>query len=297
MPDFYVLEVAHGNSAVLIDSEGVLVVDAGPKTKLLEFLLDNNIYKIDVLLLSHADMDHVAGVIGLLASGQIQLDRVYLNSDATKDSNIWNLLIYTLWDAHKKGIVYFEPSLTPHLNGKLNQGEVIIEVLAPNQYIAAKGPGSKDRQGQKLTSNSISAVIRLLYKEKSIVLLPGDIDQVGLSHLLEDNTDIQTWITVYPHHGGSSGSRNVKAFATQFCQAVKPEVIIFSIRDNERQFPTKEVIDTVVETLDNVHLFSTRSSEVLRQFIEKTGSELHQDGVGKIHLDLESLKLTFKGNE
>jgi beta-lactamase superfamily II metal-dependent hydrolase len=133
MPDFYVLDVAHGNSAVLVDSKGVVVIDAGTKTALLEFLLDNNIDKIDVLLLSHADMDHVAGVIGLLASGQIQLDRVYLNSDATKDSNIWNLLIYTLWDAHKKGVLYFEPSLTPHLNGKLDQGEVSIEILAPNQ--------------------------------------------------------------------------------------------------------------------------------------------------------------------
>jgi hypothetical protein len=38
---------------------------------------------------------------------------------------------------------YVEPSLTPHLNGKLDQGEVAIEVLAPNQYIAAKGPGSR----------------------------------------------------------------------------------------------------------------------------------------------------------
>jgi len=282
MPNFYVLDVAHGNSAVLIDSAGVVVIDAGPKTALLEFLLDNNIHKIDVLLLSHADRDHIAGVITLVASGQIQFGRVYLNSDATKNSQIWDVLIYTLWDAHKKGLLYFEPSLTPHLNGKLDQGEVTIEVLAPNQYIAAKGPGSRDRQGRKLSSNSISAVIRLSYKGKPLVLLPGDIDQVGLDNLLEDNAELAAWLTVYPHHGGKPGGQNVKAFATRFCQAVKPEVVIFSIRDNERQFPTKEVVETLEETLDNVRIFSTRSSE-----------QLHQDGVGHIHLDFESLKLSY----
>jgi len=34
MPNFYVLDVAHGNSAVLIDSAGVVVIDAGPKLTL-----------------------------------------------------------------------------------------------------------------------------------------------------------------------------------------------------------------------------------------------------------------------
>jgi len=122
--------------------------------------------------------------------------------------------------------------------------------------------------------------------------LPGDIDQVGLENLLEDNADLTAWLTVYPHHGGKPGRKNVKAFAARFCEAVKPEIVVFSIRDNDRRFPTKEVVETVEETLDNVRMFSTRSSEVLRQHIEKTGSELHQDGTGHIHLDLESLELS-----
>jgi len=51
----------------------------------------------------------------------------------------------------------------------------------------------------------------------------------------------------------------------------------------------------VEETLDNVSMFSTRSSKVLGRHIEKTGSQLHQDGVGHIHLDfeIEPLRLTF----
>jgi len=87
-----------------------------------------------------------------------------------------------------------------------------------------------------------------------------------LTFLIEKNI---TTIDVLLLSHSDKDRQNVKAFATRFCQAVKPEVVIFSIRDNERQFPTKEVVETVEETLDNVRIFSTRSSE-----------QLHQDGVG-----------------
>jgi competence protein ComEC len=180
----------------------------------------------------------------------------------------------------------FEPLLTPHLNGKLDQGQVVIEVLAPNQYIVAKGSGSKDRKGRKLTTNSISAVIRLSYNGKPVVLLPGDIDQIGLDNLLEETEDIQARLVVFPHHGGKPGNTNIKAFTTRFCEAVKPNIVIFSIRDNVKHFPTPVVVETVAETLENVCMFSTRSSGVLKAFIEKTGSQLHQDGVGTIFVDL-----------
>jgi len=293
MPSIYILDVGHGNSAVLIDRDGVVVIDAGPNTVLLDFLIDHHINTVEVLLLSHSDADHIAGAIGLLISEEIVVKQVYVNSDSTKNSQLWNDLVYMLSVAHQENILYFEPSLTPHLNGKLDQGEVAIEILAPNQYIAAKGPGSQDHQGRKLTSNSISAVIRLWFNGKPIVLLPGDIDQVGLDNLLENQVDLTAWLTVHPHHGGRAGSRNLKTYTAQFCEAVSPEIVIFSIRDNEKQFPTQEVIETIAETLDNVQMFSTRSSTALGQHINKTGSQLHQDGVGHIQLDCQSLKLKF----
>jgi competence protein ComEC len=177
----------------------------------------------------------------------------------------------------------------------LDQGDVAVEILAPNQYLAARSPGSKDLKGRTLTTNSISAVIRLSYKGKPFALLPGDIDQIGLDNLLEETEDIQAWLVVFPHHGGKPGSQNVKAFTARFCEAVKPKIVIFSIRDNVKHFPTPVVVDTVAESLENVRLFSTRSSKVLKAFIEKTGSQLHQDAVGTILVDLtkEPLDVEF----
>ena len=121
MPTLYILDVKHGNSAVLIDDSGTIVIDAGLGSELLDFLQRNKITKIDVLILSHADQDHIGGAMSLLSSKDIEIKDVYLNTDSQKGSLSWDDLAYTLWDHHKRHQVNFEPSITPHLNGKLDE--------------------------------------------------------------------------------------------------------------------------------------------------------------------------------
>jgi beta-lactamase superfamily II metal-dependent hydrolase len=287
MPGFYILDVSHGNCSVLIDTNGVTVIDAGPGADLLDFLVERNINRIGILLLSHADKDHISGTLALLATSEIRIDRVYLNSDSIKKSILWDDLVYALYDQDKRGKLYFEPSLTPHLNGKLNQGQVEVEVLAPNQYIAAKGPGGKDRKERKLNSNSISAVIRISYNGKSFAVLPGDLDQIGLDNLLEDVTDVHAWLAVFPHHGGRPGSGAMKAFTSLFCEAVNPEIVVFSIGDNEENFPRKEVVETIEKINPSTRMITTKSSGILITHIEQSGNHSHKDCVGNISFHLE----------
>ncbi len=115
MPTLHVLDVRHGNSAVLIDDSGIIVIDAGPGADLLDFLLENDISTIDVLLLSHADQDHIGGAMYLLSSKEVEIKNVYLNTDSIKGSDIWDDLTFTLSDHHKRSKVYFEPSIMSHL--------------------------------------------------------------------------------------------------------------------------------------------------------------------------------------
>jgi beta-lactamase superfamily II metal-dependent hydrolase len=288
IPSFYVLDVSHGNSAVLVDTEGIVVIDAGPRAALLDFLIANKIYEIDILLLSHADQDHIGGAIALLSSDEIKIKSVYLNPDSSKNSAMWNDLVYALCISHKERELIFEPALTTHLNGRLNKGKVNVEILAPDQYIIAKGSGSKDNKGRKLTTNSISAVIRLSLVEKPFALLPGDIDQVGLENLFENHADIQAWLLAFPHHGGGTRTGDVKEFTNILCKAVQPKIIIFSIRDNTSNFPNMHVIESIDQTLNDVAMYTTRSSELFIKYIMETESKLHKDCVGNIYLDLKN---------
>ena len=49
-----ILDVGHGNSAVLHDSHAIFIFDAGPGSTLNEYLRESGIDEIDALLISHS---------------------------------------------------------------------------------------------------------------------------------------------------------------------------------------------------------------------------------------------------
>src|SRR5690242_18181534 len=94
-----ILDVGHGNCAVVIDREKTTVVDTGLGGTLLDFLNENGISSIDYVLISHADTDHIGGLIGLLASEDVIVREVYLNPDPTRTTKIWGDLKSVLKEA------------------------------------------------------------------------------------------------------------------------------------------------------------------------------------------------------
>ena len=71
------------------------------------FLTEQNITKIQTVYLSHADEDHVGGLVGLLSSSSVQIKKVVVNSDASKHTKTWDDLVYELDLAHSAGDLQF----------------------------------------------------------------------------------------------------------------------------------------------------------------------------------------------
>jgi len=255
-----ILDVGHGNSAVLVDDLGVVVIDAGPGSSLLEFLVQESINRIDVLLISHADKDHIKGVIALLGSEEFTIGRVRLNSDALKQSALWDDLLYLLNQESRRGHIDAQVALVADASETFDQGSVRVEVVAPSLYLAGRSPGSTDRCGRRLTSNSVSAAIRLIKGDQPIIFFPGDIDDVGFDNLLESDRDITAPILVFPHHGGLPGAGSVATFARRLCAAVRPEMVIFSIGRGEYGMPQPDVVAAVREVTRNVRIACTQLS-------------------------------------
>ena len=61
-----------------------MIFDAGSGSTLLEFLDESAITEIDTVIISHADADHLSGLLSLLSAATVQVRHVHLNSDATK---------------------------------------------------------------------------------------------------------------------------------------------------------------------------------------------------------------------
>ena len=256
-----IIDVGHGNSTVVIENEGVLVVDAGPKNALLEFLREQNVMHIDVLLISHADQDHLGALAQLLASREFTVGRIALNSDADKSSATWDDVLYELDQAASDKRLRFDVALVPEDEPVFDRGNVRVEVFGPSRYIAGKGPGARDRDGRRITTNSISAVVGIAVAGTQMVLLPGDIDEVGVDDLLAHNGTMKTPILVFPHHGGKPGAANIDGYVRKLCAAVEPQVVFFSTGRGKHLTPNREVVAVIRERLPKARIMCTQISE------------------------------------
>ena len=246
MTKIVILDVGHGNCAVVYEGPSCVVIDAGPGTTLLEFMRESGITVVEEILISHADTDHLKGVQALLDQDDITVKRVRLNSDAAKGSRQWDGMLYSLDDRRRSGEIRFDVQLVEGLT--MSFSDMSLEVMAPSAYLAGKGPGSRDSERRSIRTNTISAVVRLRATGCS-VLFTGDMDEVGLNHLLATEQDLQADVLVFPHHGGNVGGsasadRN-RHFAERLLAVVAPEVVIFSIGRTKYENPRPEIVRTV----------------------------------------------------
>jgi len=230
--ELVVLDVGHGSAAVLHEDSAAIVVDAGPGTALLEFLEEARITHVRAVLISHADTDHLKGLVALLAQPGIGVDAVWLNSDAAQSSRTWQALVFELDEVNRTRGVTFEVQLVEGRRFELSRNAV-AEVLAPRRALAALGPGGVDADGRRISTNTVSAVVRIEMDRRTRVLLAGDLDDVGLDHLLQIDGGLAADVLVFPHHGGNVSASATEAqnvrFTNRLLDAVAPTGVIFSI--------------------------------------------------------------------
>jgi competence protein ComEC len=258
LPELLILDVGHGNCAILRDTMAVTVIDCGyDGATLVETLERLGIDEVDHILISHADIDHIGGLVPLI--GEIPVHNIYLNADASKKGKKWKDILIALDVAERSG-TQVHIGLTSRYSNKIVSGEVAIEILAPSASVAASGPGGIDQDGNSLVSNSMSTVIGLIHNSCRVVLLPGDMDETGLKNLLKNHKDIKARILIFPHHGGDSGSADGLAFAQSLCNLVQPGLVIFSLQRELYDNPKENIIHGVVTALPNAHIVCTQLS-------------------------------------
>ena len=261
MAEVVILDVGHGNAAVVRDGDRAIVIDAGPGTALLEYLAQAGITEVVAVLISHADTDHLKGLLGLLAQENISVSAVVVNSDAAKGSRQWKALLHDLEVREMAGEVEFSVDLKAGRSFQLD-AESELNVIAPRASLAGIGPGGRDLNDRRITSNTISAVVRAEVGGTSI-LFTGDIDEVGLANLLESGVDARADALVFPHHGGNVSPNATEArntqFATTLIEGVQPARVIFSMARTKHSNPRPEIVREIAKS-DGLSIMCTQMS-------------------------------------
>ena len=259
-PRAVILDVGHGNCAIVIDRNATSIIDAALGGLLLDFLREEGLKEVDYVLVSHADLDHIGGLIALLSSDEVIVKSVHLNPDPMRNSKIWDDLKCVLKDARRKRNVVVKNGLSTTIPGPLPTGELTIEVVAPSPVLALTGVGGTTVSNETLSAHSLNAVIRLLHGDKGLALFCGDLDESGLSELRTENAAIEAEVLVFPHHGGLPG-KDPAAFTSTLYQMVKARLVVFSIGRGKHGTPRPEIVTAVRQANPEVHIACTQLSE------------------------------------
>ncbi|MEU8081313.1 MBL fold metallo-hydrolase [Catellatospora citrea] len=260
-----VVDVGHGSCCVIKSDQDVSIVDTGSGSSLAEFLRLAGIKHIDRVLISHADVDHCGGLLLILSSREFTVQRVYLNSDAAKASRRWEDLRSALEEYERQGgqvvLGFLRQSVT------IAAGIFTFEVLAPRLSLAASGPGGRDQDGHLLEANTLSAVVRVLLGDKPVILLTGDVDDLGYKHMTLSGatTSLAAPVLVFPHHGGHANRLGDSAINFDFAKAmtstVQPELVLFSTGRGRHGTPRHEIVAGIRAASPDARIACTQLSE------------------------------------
>ena len=200
------LPVGHGGCTVIETPDGrTLLYDAGAlagpdvaRRQIAPYLWHRGVRRIDEVFLSHADLDHFNGLVGLVemfAVGQV-------TCTPTFEAKATEAVRHTRAELRRRGI----PIRTVKSGDRLTTGVVELRVLHP----PAMGPEGNE--------NARSLVLEVRHAGHSI-LLTGDLEGPGLEMVLRLERR-RFDVLMAPHHG--SPRANLAALA----EWARPRVVV-----------------------------------------------------------------------
>ena len=219
-PDNRTLLIDGGIQRTYYDDKKQRQVDYDVGKRVIEPYLDfRGIRRLDMVVLTHPDLDHGGGLGHILRN--FEVGRVLGISDMPLNSQTHQQLHAIV---RANDIPYAFPyagtiELTP---------TATLNLLHP---IDAASTNLLDQD-----KNDDSLVMKLTYREVDI-LFTGDIGKKAEARLIASGQDLRSEILKVPHHGSSTSS------SVQFIEAVQPRYAIFSLgQSSQYQFPHSDVV-------------------------------------------------------
>ena len=230
---FAMLDVGQGEALFLRMKSGTTVLIDGGSTsvskvgtyRILPFLKTEGVGRLDYILVTHTDRDHISGIEELLEQsgrpGCLKIGTLLLSEQSRKEEA-----------GEKLAKLAYEAGVrvdTLSRGAVLRDGSASLSCLYP-----VRGEEYGD-------ANAASVVLRLTYGEFSM-LLTGDLEKEGEEKILEYGGGLSCDILKAGHHGSSTST------SEEWLEAVSPELTLISCgKDNSYGHPHEETLERLQE--------------------------------------------------
>lgn len=202
---------------IMIDG-GSLSVDDAAKYRIVPFLKYKGISRIDYVFVTHADYDHISGILEMLKNSNvngIKIKNLILPDIRLKDENYQSLIETALRNNIKVLYIMSE--------NILQFGDVKFKCIYPNITDSAE-----DR-------NDYSTVLSVKYNKFSM-LLTGDISE-KVENKIKDKVESHYTILKVAHHGSKYSTTE------KFLSWINPDYSVISVGENNLYgHPHKELL-------------------------------------------------------
>lgn len=212
------IDVGQGDATLITCNDKAMLIDAGENdqgTKIQNYLIKQGITKLDYVIGTHPDSDHIGGldvVIYKFDCGTILLP------DYQKDTKTYDDVINTMKNKNYSNTL-------PNVGDTYQLSDANFTIIAPNNYSYGD------------TTNNYSIGIILKYGDTSF-LFTGDAENEAEEDIVANGIDISADVYQVGHHGSSSSSTEL------LLNAVNPEYAVISCEeDNKYGHPQAEVLN------------------------------------------------------
>jgi len=200
-----------GGRAMMFDCGSQQYWDLGERS-IVPALRRLNVRRLDVMVLSHADLDHYAGALDVIDAVTVGVVRVPPQLLRAAEREPGGAAGYLVEQLRRRGM-----RIAPTARGwSRTLGDVRIEALWPTPGFKAE----KLREGLwRMNDTSLVLSVRAAGRR---LLLTGDIAERATAALLRNDTNLRADIAELPHHG------SFNELSTRWLDAVSPRIVLQS---------------------------------------------------------------------
>ena len=220
--EVHYIDIGQGDATLVTCDGAAMLIDAGDNSKgtaVQNYLQKQGIEKLDYVIGTHPDADHIGGLDVVLY--KFDCDTIIM-PDIENDTRTYDDVVQTMKTKNYKNTL-------PKVGDTYSLGSASFTVIAPNHY----------DYGDNNNNYSVGIILQ---NGKHRFLFIGDAEEKAEEDILANDIDIRADVYKVAHHGSDTASID------ELQDEVKPQYAVISCgKDNRYGHPHEEVLQRLTK--------------------------------------------------